>query len=372
MQVIFIITLFVLLLFFIAVPDVVFHASQNAVLLWANTIVPSMLPFFILNAMLNSAGGIELIGKCFRLPSEKLLKLPGEAAFVLAAGYSTGVPVSASLIAELRKNKVLSREEGNRLLAFSANVSPAFLLSAVSISMLGAKEFGPVLAAVHYGTNLGLTILTCLFFRKEPIKTQTLQKGPSPKQSSMAYFTEAIFQSLRTVFLIGGIILCFFILIAFFDTIGIIRIIAELFDLSKQEQAMTEGLFCGILEITAGTSALSESAISDPQKTALISAVLAFGGLSAAFQIASVIRQTDLSLRFYLKYKIIQGVLAYTISLRLPFFTKETFSPMISGVWAQTTPSVIHIPLGTWCYGSIAFLGLMLIIYRHLCEKRKR
>ena len=98
MQVIFIITLFVLLSFFIAAPDVVFHASQSAVLLWANTIVPSMLPFFILNAMLNSAGGIELIGRCFRLPAEKLLKLPGEAAFVLAAGYSTGVPVSAYLV----------------------------------------------------------------------------------------------------------------------------------------------------------------------------------------------------------------------------------------------------------------------------------
>ena len=159
MQVIFIITLFVLLSFFITAPDVVFRASQNAVLLWANTIVPSMLPFFILNTLLHSAGGIELIGKCFRRPAEKILNLPGEAAFILATGYSTGVPVSASLVAELRKNNMLSREEGNRLLAFGANVSPAFLLSAVSISMLGAKELGPYLAAVHYGVECGEAVL---------------------------------------------------------------------------------------------------------------------------------------------------------------------------------------------------------------------
>ncbi|MBQ6810201.1 MAG: hypothetical protein IJO94_02210 [Firmicutes bacterium] len=349
-----------------------FRASQNAVLLWASTIVPSMLPFFILNTLLHSAGGIELIGKCFRRPAEKILNLPGEAAFILATGYSTGVPVSASLVAELRKNNMLSREEGNRLLAFGANVSPAFLLSAVSISMLGAKELGPYLAAVHYGTNLGLTLLTCLFFRKKFTKTQALPKNSPLKRAPTEYLTEAIFQSIRTIFLIGGIILCFFILIAFFDTIGLIRMIAEIFDLSEPKQAMVQGLFCGILEITAGSSYLSAAEISDPQKTALISAILAFGGLSALFQIASVIRQTDLSLGFYLKYKIIQGVLAYTISLRLPFFTKETFAPIFSEVLAQTTPSASHIPIGMWCYGSIAFFGWMLIIYRRLCEKRKR
>lgn len=372
MQVIFIITLFVLLSFFITAPDIMFQASQKAISLWANAVVPSMLPFFILNALLQAAGGIELIGRCFRRPVKKLLKLPGEAAFILATGYCSGVPTGAAIIAELRKKKILSQKDGNRLLAFGSNVSPAFLLSAVSIAMLGNKALGTNLALIHYGTNFSLMLLTCLCSGANDRSADISAKSNEIQPISMEIITEAIFQSLRTIFLIGGIILCFFLFIAGILHTGLIRFFADAMQISFRNQQIIEGLLCGILEITAGSSQIAEAHLPLSLKFSLISAILAFGGLSASLQIASVIRHTDLSLGFYLKYKIIQGVLAFAISLQFPFFSEKAFVLVPTGGFTQTPPSAIHIPFGIWFYMIIVALTLVLIIYQRLCGKRKR
>lgn len=372
MQVIFAITLFVLFLFFISAPSVIFDATRNAINLWAHTVVPSMLPFFILNALLNRIGGIELIGRILRRPVEKLWKLPGEAAFILASGYSTGVPVSASLIAELRKKEILSRSEGNRLLAFSANVSPAFLLSAVSVSMLGNEAAGPALAIIHYGTNLGLMLIFCIFFRTKELPSHRRQPGGGLKPPSMEVLTDAVFQSLRTIFLIGGMILCFFILIAVIHHAKLIPFITTIFRASPETTQSINGLFCGFLEITAGASEITRCDLPFSEQCALLSAIMAFGGLSAAMQIASVIRGTDLSLGFYFKYKLLQAGAAWAIAQKAPGLTEGAFAPL------SKIPSPSYSLQGgtliseTGSY--ILFLCLLLafLICRQLLSERRR
>ena len=63
------------------------------------------------------------------------------------------------------------------------------------------------------------------------------------------------------------------------------------------------GYFYGIWEITIGTKSLSETISYGQMQTALISAILAFGGISTAIQVQSQIKDTDLTLHRYLPYK---------------------------------------------------------------------
>lgn len=371
MQVIFILSLFVLFSFFLFEPTVVFQSAGNAITLWAETIVPSMLPFFILNNVLFAAGGIHLLGSVLSRPIQKILGLPGDAAFILATGYSTGVPVSASLIAKLRKENRLSREQGNCLLAYSSNVSPAFILSAVAVSMLDTEAAGPFLAAVHYGSNAMLMLACSLFFRFQKKQGDELPSTP-PKEKAKALSVQmvidALFTSIRTIFLIGGIIVIFFILIAFFDTVGLFHRLSQILGLSTQQKIALHAISCGFLEITAGTQKASLLSLSFPLKTAILSAVLSFGGLSALMQIVSQIQGTDLSIRFYLRYKIIQGVLAFTISLLFPFQAKEAFA---SFHFAQTTSLVFHAPTGYVLYGIAVFSAIILLIHHFCCAEKK-
>lgn len=371
MQAIFILSLFVLFSFFLFEPNIVFQAAQNGIELWATTIVPSMLPFFILNNILFATGGIRLLGNLLSKPVEKILHLPGDAAFILATGYSTGVPVSASLIASLRKENRLSREQGNHLLAYSANVSPAFILSAVAVSMLNAEEWGSFLAIVHYGTNLALMILCSLFFRFQTKQTDFKQITPQPEKQEIHFVKEiidALFKSIRTIFLIGGIIIIFFILIAFLDTLGIFGILCKMLPLSPQSEPLFHAVVCGLLEITAGSQWTSSLHAAFALKMAVLSGILAFGGFSALLQIVSQIQETDLSIRFYLRYKIIQGVLAFTISLLFPMKAEGVSA---SFHFAYSTPLAPHVPIGCIFYG-IAVFSAILLIFRHLCCAERR
>ena len=371
MQVIFILSLFVLFSFFIFEPGVVFQAAQNGVSLWAKTVVPSMLPFFILNHVLFAAGGIRLVGDALNRPVRKILNLPGDAAFILVTGYSTGVPVSAALIAECRKEGRFSRDQANRLLAYSANVSPAFILSAAAVSILSTESAGPFLAAVHYGTNLGLMLLSSLFFRRkkeEPPADTKPNQANKQEDISVRMVIDALTKSIRTIFLIGGVIVVFFVLIAFFRTLGLFGFIGQLLSLPPRATEAISAAFCGFMEITAGTQQIAGLSAAFPLKIAVLSAVFAFGGLSALMQIVSQLRGTDLSVGFYLKYKIIQGALAFTVSLLFPIQTEGVCAV---ADFAHTPPLAAHAPFGRVLYG-IAVISAFVLIFRRLCCAERR
>jgi sporulation integral membrane protein YlbJ len=345
------------------VPGAVFEAAQNAVTLWATTLVPSMLPFFILNEMLTATGGIALLGKLLEKPVQRLLKLPGEAGFVLATGYSAGVPVSAVIIADLRRQGRLTRRQGNRLLPFAANVSPIFILSAVAVSMLNAESCGAALAIIHYGSNLFLGILVSLFAPREnmlPLSITT--KTDAPKETPfLSILTNSIFRGLKTMCLIGGLVLIFFILIALCKEMGLFHLICRICQIPYEHEAAATALFSGILEITAGTNAVTLTSLGLPMKLALISGILAFGGISAMAQIASQLKDTDLSIVPYFFYKIIQGVLAFTVSL---FFPMRIQAAATLPVAEQTSPLFLSYFIALLFYALFIFIAFILLLRR--------
>lgn len=310
MQGFFILSLFVLFLFFLICPEVVFTAAGEALKVWSTTLVPALFPFILFNNVLAAVGGVRLAGELFNPLIRRLLKLPGEAGFVLVTGYASGVPVSAALIASMYRQKTLSKREAERLLPFAANVSPLFLLSAVACGLFHDPSLGPALAGIHYGSNLLLTLVVCRVF---PLADATLYKKSKREKidpANAAMLEDAVLAAGRTLVLIGGIVTVFFILIAVVEKTGVFSLLCHAFNISAETERLLSGLVCGLAEITAGAVRLGEG----PPNTvafAVLSAVFAFGGLSAAAQIGAAIKDTDLSLHFYFRCKISQGLLAF-------------------------------------------------------------
>ena len=361
-------SLFILCLFFLILPGVVFAAAKSALTLWALTLVPSMLPFFILNEMLAATGGIALLGRLLEKPARRLLKLPGEAGFVLAAGYSAGVPVSAVLIADLRRQGRLTRAQGNRLLPSAANVSPIFILSAVAVSMLNAESSGATLALVHYGSNLFLTAAVSWFARREAVLPgPTVLKTSAPKETPLlTVLTNAIFRSMKTMVLIGGLVLIFFILIAFCRELGVIHFFCNVCHCSKLQEEVAVALFSGILEITAGANAVSLSGLDFSWQLSLISGILAFGGFSSLAQVAAQLKDTDLSIVPYFFYKIIQGGLAFAVSLFLPMRIQAAATLPVA---EQTYPLFLSCYVALFCYAFFIFIAFILLCRRYFAGR---
>ena len=82
------------------------------------------------------------------------------------------------------------------------------------------------------------------------------------------------------------------------------------------------GIFCGILEITNGLNKISFLRdVNFIEKLPIAALILGFGGFSVHMQVASIVSDSDLSLKPYLLGKLLQGIFASIYTYILMKFT---------------------------------------------------
>lgn len=356
-----------IMFYFFTFPSEVSAAAKDGLTLWFTSVVPALLPFFILSNLCMDYGVPEILGKFCRPFTERLLRLPGESAFVIITGYSTGAPVSAGLIATLRKKGQLTKRQAEDMLGFCTNVSPLFILSVVAVSFLGHPETGIQLGIIHYGSNFLLGLAVGFTRKKIPINKAKLSQSRSWPPLGKA-LSDAVYHGVSTINLIGGLMVVFIILLHILDNLGITKEILLL--LRNATDLDFTGLFYGIWEITIGTKSLSETISYGQMQTALISAILAFGGISTAIQVQSQIKDTDLTLHRYLPYKGVQSIFAFLLGMFLPI-KKQAVS--VSGqIPTATPPDLSNYPYPLWSLGILFLMILSLVLLRILHWKRTR
>ena len=85
----------------------------------------------------------------------------GEGAFAFIMGIISGYPVGAKIVTKFREDNVCTKEECERLLAFTNNSGPLFIVGTVGISLLGNVSIGIMLLIVHILASITVGI----FFR---------------------------------------------------------------------------------------------------------------------------------------------------------------------------------------------------------------
>lgn len=136
-----IITLFCicLLLFLLVHPEEAFLSAKDGMSLWLNVMIPTLLPFLILTGILLKAGNIpQLLGPLSPF-WKHFFGISPAGAYVLILGFLCGYPMGAKLAHDLYINHQISQREGEYLLTFSCNASPAFIFSYLSKNILEGK-----------------------------------------------------------------------------------------------------------------------------------------------------------------------------------------------------------------------------------------
>ena len=67
-------------------------ATRNGLELWANNVVPSLFPFFVITELLSNTNIVYYIGKLFDKIMRPIFNVPGEAAFAFIMGFVSGYP----------------------------------------------------------------------------------------------------------------------------------------------------------------------------------------------------------------------------------------------------------------------------------------
>lgn len=209
------------------------QAAKDGLKLWANSVVPSLFPFFVATEILCNTNLIYIAGKILNKPIQKIFNVPGEGAIALIMGIISGYPTGAKIAVNFRENNICSKEEGERLLAFTNNSGPLFILGTVGISLFGDVRVGYILLISH--------IISCLIvgvifknWKKDKNKTYLglVKKVEKPKNIELKDLGEilgtAIKKSIITILNIGGFIVIFSVILSIIENSGFFNIVENI------------------------------------------------------------------------------------------------------------------------------------------------
>lgn len=96
-------------------------ATKEGLLLWSSSVVPALFPFFVATELLSHTKIISFLGKKLEFLMRPIFNVPGEGSFAFIMGIISGYPIGAKIVTELRQDGICSKEESERLLAFTNN-----------------------------------------------------------------------------------------------------------------------------------------------------------------------------------------------------------------------------------------------------------
>lgn len=359
-------------------------AAQNGLKLWATTVVPSLFPFFVLTELLSHTNIVYYLGKLLNKIMRPIFHVPGECAFAFIMGLLSGYPVGAKIVSNLRSQGICTREEGNRMLAFTNNSGPLFIISSVGISLFGDTKTGFLLLTTHILACITVGIvLAKLSVQKTNSKTYAVYSTHTSKKTEPITFSrlgeilgKSINNAISTILMIGGFIVIFSVIISILKhshfleyTSNLLKPILSLLGLDLN---FAEPILAGLIELTNGVSLVSKIAIKNISQNVIISAfLLGFGGISILLQVFSLLSKTDLSIKTYFIGKLMQGGFAafYTfLALKFLPFLNLDITPTCAPI-AQTLITPIEF-FGINNY-ILLILSLILIICLAFSSSRK-
>ena len=310
------IAVLIFILGLVTFPKPCINAAKNGVDLSLYTIIPSLFPFFICTNLLINTGFANYLGKYLSPIMLPIFRMNGSCALPIVLGVLSGYPVGAKTTCSLYEKKLISKNEAERLLAFSNNSGPLFILGTIAAIFYHSTYVGVVLFVSHILSALTVGFLLRFYKanKKSTNENYHIIKAENPKDFGVL-FTNAVNDSVITTLMICGYVIFFAVLIELFQQFQITGLINLL--TGNQFTEFVPAVSGGILELTNGIKMLSQTGASIYLKLLLTSFLLGFGGISVYFQVKGIVSRAKLSTKTYLLGKLFQGGISYLITLVL-------------------------------------------------------
>jgi len=304
-------TLFLIFLILFSKSNI--FAAQNALTLWAQNVIPTLFPFFIATELLNYTNLPYYLGKLTNKFMKPLFNIPGEGSYAFIMGILSGYPIGAKIVNNLLENNICTKSEAERMLAFTNNSGPLFIIGTIGITLFNNIHIGIVLFITHILSCLTIGLLFGFLSKKHFFKnSQSENRTYSSKTPNISdlgtIISTSITNSISTILLIGGFIVLFSIIISIINNLNIITYISNFLNIPHD---YTNCIIIGLLELTNGVNAVSLIHTKHLSIQIIITAfLLGFAGISIFLQIFSIASKHKLSIKPYLIGKLLQGCFA--------------------------------------------------------------
>ena len=351
------------------------QATKSGLLLWANSVVPALLPFFIATELLSHTNVVATIGKWLNHYMRPFFRVPGIGAYAFIMGIISGYPIGAKIVTKFRQDGLCTKAEAERLLAFTNNSGPLFIIGTVGITLFGNTQIGILLFLTHF---LSCILVGFLFrFWKYHDNEKVHPTMSSTTNFSVTFsnlgevLADSILNAIHTIFVIGGFVVLFSVILSilkecqFFHLLN--KICSPFCNLFGISEHFITPIASGILELTNGLRLVCEiSAKAISTNIIICSFLLGFGGFSVLLQVLSITSKSDISIKAYFLGKLLQGIFSAILTAILihifPIFNFD-ITPIVSlNVETVTKSSSFY---------SFAIFTLMISFLYFLFQKKR-
>lgn len=295
-----------------------FEAAKKGINLWLNSVLPSLLPFFIATELLSYTNIIYYLGKLLNNIMRPLFNVPGEGAFAFIMGIISGYPTGAKIVANMKKDNICTKEECERLIAFTNNSGPLFIIGTVGTSLLYDTSIGFLLLFTHILAciTVGIIFRFWKYNKNDSYKRYiNIQKNRVTFNNLGDIIGESIKSATNTVVMIGGFVILFSVINSMLNNSNFYQIIinftSPFFNLIGIGNNFLQGIYTGFIELTNGVQYICNIPTKTISITIIICAfLLGFGGISVMLQVLSITSKSNISIKPYIIGKILHGIIA--------------------------------------------------------------
>lgn len=301
-------------------------AAQEGLALWSTKVLPSLFPFFVATELLCKTNFVYILGKFLNKFMKPLFNVPGESSLALILGTISGYPVGAKVVCNLKQEKIISKIEAERLIAYTNNSGPLFILATVGISLFNNKRIGFILLLSHIISAI-LVAYFFKFWKKNKLEITFKENKfnsiniPVKLSNIGEILGNSIKSAISNILSIGGFIVLFSVILSILNSSRIIELISSFLCIFDIPQEISTALFTGIIELTNGVN-LTANLYENYNLISILltSFLLGFGGISVLLQVYSIISKENISIKPYIIGKFLQGIFSVIFTFILLWF----------------------------------------------------
>lgn len=302
------IILSMLILALIINPARYIQSVYAGLLLFANSVLPSLFPFFFFSKALTAIGTATMLANSFRKPIRLLYNAPPTASYIMIMSMLSGYPIGACLISNYYEQGLITSQEASKIATFTSTSGPLFIIGTVASGFLNNTVYGYIILAAHY---LGSMINGIIYRGK---RNPNASPDTKIKDNSIDItLSDIATSSIANILLVGAYIAIFSMVIDFLIDIKVIAALSNALNLIGCPREIANGAIISLVEVTRGLFILSQSNINIRILLPLICSLISFGGLSITMQSITFLSKCKIAASRYLLTKFTQAAISFII-----------------------------------------------------------
>lgn len=314
-QLMIVILSFFVFIIIISNPTTYLTSISKGILVWANVVLPGLIPFMFLSKIL--ANLPYTYKSCFLLSkmTNKCFRCPDVTGYIYFMSILCGYPMGAKLIKDFYECELITKEDCKKAISFCSTSGPIFMIGSIGVSLLNSYKAGIIIFCSH----IIASFFCGLIFRGKG--NVNYNKKTIIPDSSKNILNDSMYSTVTSSLVVGGFIAFTFLIVDILFNLGILSILGTIINkiLFFDKLNAGEQISAGLIEVTRGCLELSQTSLSLNTKIIICSGLTAFGGLSVHLQSMVFLSSCKIKYLDFLKTKlahtIITAVLAYIFCL---------------------------------------------------------